>query len=679
MVHSFCPAAAQAQTNEWIGGYIGDWTDDEKWSGGTPTGGQAAINQAYATVNLTTQESIGSGSLAVGTNNNNTRNFFNIGIGSGLTLGSLSIGASSSTVGNGSVSVSGNGSYLTVGSTLSVAEYGGTAALSLTNGARLTADSVRLGTRAGADATVTISNAEWVGAGTYPTASVGGAGNAVLNIQNQANVELYSLSVNAYHYTSPTAVGSGIVNVDNATLKLTGDLSIGSGDPLDSGTAEVHITNGASVTVSGANGVGVGRSGNTTNARITVSGSGSELLVEDAGGVAKSIILSHGELDVSDGGKVRGNLSVGTGAGAGTTSRDSVVSRVTGIGSEIHHAGEMLQIGYYGEGRQIVSDGGVLKVGADGTGVIAVGIGKTASHPMNPNPPSTGTGILQIGEGGKAGTILASEIRGGGDKASGSGGDATVIFNHNEERYVFSTKLLDGGNALTPGSFRVEHDGPGTTVLTEKNTYHSGTTVRNGTLLVEGTADYLSDEFGTFVTASGTGLGSVVVEAGGVLGGGGDIGGATTIDGTLLFSHETGSLAFFDDLTLNSGSTVRLELSSFQAIDSITIDGDFSMAGRIEIAFVDGFQPESDFDIKLFDHLHDDNLDYTLSFQFGVDGLSIGQSGLYGANLDVAVVPEPGSLALLALGAGALGWGLRRRKNRLSAASRPASLEILKS
>ncbi len=670
IAHASLEAPIQAQINEWQGGFIGDWADDIKWSGGKPTGGAVAINQAYATVNLTTVESIGSGSLSIGTDNGGTRNFFNVGIGAGLTTGSFSIGSSSTTQGNATVNVTGSGSFLTVQNNLSVAEHGGTALFSVTNGATLTSGSTRLGTLLGASATMTVNNANWVGSSAYADVSVGGTGNATLNLQNHANVELYSLSVNAYHYKSPTVAGSGVVNVNNATLFLAGELAVGGGDPVAAGSAAVYITDGALVT---ANSVGVGRSAASMNASISVSGAGSKLTVADAGGTAKSMVLSHGELVVSNGGKVEGNLSIATGASNGLITRDDFVSKVTGAGSEIHHMDQTLQIGYYGAGTQIVSDEGTLKAGATGTGVIALGIGKIAASQWNPNPGPPGTGILQIGEGGKAGTIIAAEIQGGGLNKTASGGQATVIFNHNEERYVFSTKLLYGGNSITSGSFKVEHDGPGTTVLTEQNTYNSGTTVKNGTLLVNGQADYLVDEYGSFLTASGTGLGGVSVEAGGVLGGSGDIGGATTIDGTLLTGHETGSLTFLDGLTLNEGSKVRLELSSFQAIDSITIEGDFSMAGRIEIAFVNGFAPTEDFDLKLFDHLGDDQLDYTLSFHFGVEGLSISQSGLYGADLEIAVVPEPSSFLLMALGAGALGWRLKRRKARLMAGMNSSS------
>ena len=178
--------------------------------------------------------------------------------------------------------------------------------------------------------------------------------------------------------------------------------------------------------------------------------------------------------------------------------------------------------------------------------------------------------------------------------------------------------------------------------LSGANIYSGGTTVSGGTLLING------DNSGA--------TGAVTVDAGGVLGGSGTIGGAVTVnaDGTLSAGNSPGTLTFNDNLTLSAGSTNIMEISD-TAYDILMGDG----ANALVVA------GETVFDFTLFSGGVTNGYSIALADMFvnwaSVDltgatysalGLAGGQSlDLTGGNL--TVIPEPATLGLvIALGSG---------------------------
>ncbi|WP_428030142.1 autotransporter domain-containing protein [Ancylobacter sp.] len=140
--------------------------------------------------------------------------------------------------------------------------------------------------------------------------------------------------------------------------------------------------------------------------------------------------------------------------------------------------------------------------------------------------------------------------------------------------------LTVGGSGETTfaGSFEGDGEliksGTGVMTLTGTNAHTGLTTVSSGTLLVGS-------------GGSGSLAGAVQVEAAGTLGGSGTIGGAATVFGTLSAGNSPGTLAFQDDLTLDSGSTSSFQLNTpgingGTGNDLVQVDGTLTLAGTLD-------------------------------------------------------------------------------------------------
>jgi len=128
--------------------------------------------------------------------------------------------------------------------------------------------------------------------------------------------------------------------------------------------------------------------------------------------------------------------------------------------------------------------------------------------------------------------------------------------------------------------------GLGVLTLTNANTYAGGTIVNAGTLLINNT------------TGSGSGFGTVAINAGGTLGGSGVISGATTIasGATLSPGNSPGNLTFGDDLIL--AGTYKWELAGLSTadpgtnFDTITVtEGNVDITGASINLALEGFAP----------------------------------------------------------------------------------------
>lgn len=109
---------------------------------------------------------------------------------------------------------------------------------------------------------------------------------------------------------------------------------------------------------------------------------------------------------------------------------------------------------------------------------------------------------------------------------------------------TFGKILADNGSGATT----LVKSGVGRWVLDQANTFTGGTTVSDGTLLVNN------------ATGSGTGTGIVSIGALATLGGNGTISGATTIDGFHTPGNSPGIQTFGGGLTYNGTSTLTWEL-----------------------------------------------------------------------------------------------------------------------
>ncbi len=435
-------------------------------------------------------------------------------------------------------------------------------------------------------------------------------------------------------------------------------LAGGSAVIRDSGTA-IHaftsLIGNASLEVSGS-------ARYTGELNIGVEGS-STAEVKGAGTTMEATLYlgrkGNGHLLISEGAKVV-STEVELGRDRDDETAGSGTIRLTGNGSELHvHTYEFVQsgqtyvvggharIGVTGEGSLIVSDGASL------TSEKEVILGWVRGR-VNFNDPYSynSRGVLQIGEGGRAGSVEALAITSGYGNGGAAGPNA-VIFNHDESNYLFHTAILAANPATLPsdskgaeidvndvGEIRVSVLGGGRTTLSGANTYTGGTVITHGAL----------------VAGHATALGTGFVEVG--------------ADGELALADTVETLSL-GETTLEGGSTLAFLLKSAESDPvAFSISGGLTLEGRaldpiaLELSLPLGFTPVDGYTWS-FLSTSDGITGFDASFfTINLSGWDMGQDGndLYLTySGGAAAVPEPSALALL-LALGGSGLLLRRRR-----------------
>lgn len=204
-------------------------------------------------------------------------------------------------------------------------------------------------------------------------------------------------------------------------------------------------------------------SDNFTTGTLEISGAGTANFTSlFIGGYA--VAGGTGSLNILNGGKLQ---TYGGSIGSSILAKGTVT--VDGAGSRWDLASTELNVGFEGSGIMTISNGAVVSVGG-GTGTAVLASARVS------------TGIINIGNGGAAGTLDVGTVQFGPPQFIESGwfGDGQLNFNHNESNYIFDPVIA--------GYVKVQQVGSGTTTLNTNGGFVGQINSTNGKLVI--TADY---------------------------------------------------------------------------------------------------------------------------------------------------------------------------------------------
>jgi T5SS/PEP-CTERM-associated repeat protein/autotransporter-associated beta strand protein len=374
---------------------------------------------------------------------------------------------------------------------------------------------------------------------------------------------------NAANWTNPQSVPQGTLSVFlttganptviNAGTAVSGLLEVGN-NPGD--VASLTIQNGAILNTGNGSGSDIGNASGSTGTVIVTSGSSwnlANLLSVGTGGMGTLIISNGGR--VSDGGN-------GSFIGFETGSVGTVI--VTGPGS-VWNTSAALRVGGTtgggggappgsGTGTLTIADSGVVNVaGGTGTVFVAQPAGSNGTVNIGAAPPNAPVA---------PGTLNAANVVFGA-------GTGTLNFNHTSTNYVFAPAISGNGSVNVLA---------GVTTLTANNTYTGATTISGGALIVNGSiasSSLTTVNSGAALIGSGI-VGSTVVNAGGFL-----VPGPVGTPGTMTVA---GNLAF------QSGAFYVVQVNPATA-STTNVSGTASLAGTVGAIFFPGTYMERSYPI----------------------------------------------------------------------------------
>ncbi|MEQ8266235.1 MAG: autotransporter domain-containing protein [Parvibaculum sp.] len=524
------PAHTAHAQSVWDGSASGDWDTNANWdTNAVPTGADdvtiddVTVNAPVigTGVNASTDSlyigDAGTGSLTVtGTGELNVGGDFYVGndgtgaltvqTGGSLIAGHATFGGNLGGDGEGSVTGAGS-SWLGTGMSVG---YEGTGSFTVSDGGAVTAE-VWIGDNTGSGTVlVTGTGSSWVSGGEF---TVGGVGTGDLTVADGATVNSVDSTLGLGLGSSGTALVTGA----GSSWTSTNGFFIG-----QDGEGAVTVADGGLLDSTGAN-IRLGLNGSGTGA-LTVTGAGSSI-------VSTSVYVGlngTGVLNLEENATANtGSLFIGALAGSDGTVTIADDGTVWNMNA--------LSIGFDGAGTLTLADGAVANVG---------GMGGTVDVAAN----AGSVGTLNIGDGGAAGTLYASDVVFGA-------GTGTLNFDHTETNYLFYISILGNGS--------INHLG-GVTRLTGTNTGFMGvTTVSGGTLKVN------SDLGGT-----------VDVLSGGTLGGFGSVGNTSVASGAAVAPGASiGTLTVAGDVAFDAGSFFDVEVDAAGNEDLLDVTGTATIAG----------------------------------------------------------------------------------------------------
>jgi autotransporter-associated beta strand protein len=623
-----------------------------------------------------------------------------LSVGAGLTstfsgtisgIGGLSATGSGTTVLSNSASTYTGGTGISGGGVLSIAADGALGNTSGTNGIGFNNGTLVTTTGITSARAVSIgSGGAIINVSSGQTSTLNGqiAGVGALSANGSGTLALgYATNV----YASTTVSGGGTLSVASGGSLGTGSLTLNASTLR--GTGNVSVFGG--VAISGGATVNAVNSGQTTTL-TTVTGSGG-LNIIGSGTVALSGSNTYsGGTNVSGGGTVAADRDYELGATSGTvTLNNGTLSATDGLATS-----RAIALG---------SSGGTVTATSNGSGASLSGT-ISGSGALAVSGPVALNGTANTYMGGTTVTSGALAVAGDGSLGATSG-SVTLNGGELEGENSFSTARTltlgsSGGAVVAPSADTITLAGKvtGTGSLTL-----GATGITNATVVLSGTTnDYsggTSVAFGTTLllkngTATGagnaTGRGTLNVNSGATLAGSGStdsksfaiqgavvVGTGTDTTSGMNLVGDTASTFTGANLTFNLGAGVYAGQNNVLALGSTAVT--FTNTSlTLDIIGTGYIVPQSTFTLITFSSPIDPTADgltvgsngqitsglsIAPNSNFGVStngytGGTYGASYLYvsGDSIDVRIVPEPPSSALLLAGLGGLAWLLRGRR-----------------
>ena len=438
-------------------------------------------------------------------------------------------------------------------------------------------------------------NANWINAAAFPNATqaVAVVNSAIATGQTinlNQNITVGALSLGAGGGAFTVAPNGGTLTFDNTPFPATlVELPASRGDTI---SAPVNLNSYLSVSNTSANPLTLSGSITGTNG-IAILGAGTVAL-SGTNSFTGGLVVAGGYMEMENQYAAGTNVIQLTGGG---TLNENTISFANPIANS-------------GTNTWTISGSGNV-----GTASLLTGNGQ-----LNFNPTCSGVCTPGGDWSQFAGTFAWAPGNGAQCRLLGPTGSANATFNlgtstaslYNRNGSVtINLGALIGGPATTIGgasayanpttyaigalNLNCEFDGrimdnAGTTALTKvgsgaftltgtNNTYSGGTSVTDGTLLVNNAA------------GSGTGSGSLAVNAGGTLAGNGTIVGAVTVTagGALLPGNPLGLLTISNNLTLAGGSTTLMQVQHNPPTNSsVKISGTLMLGGTLSVTNIGG-------------------------------------------------------------------------------------------
>ncbi|WP_287461111.1 autotransporter outer membrane beta-barrel domain-containing protein [Sphingomonas sp.] len=474
---------------------------------------------------------------------------------------------------------SGGASTWTVGG-LSVGS-GGTGELTIADGGKIMSDGAVIGEDSAGQALVTGTGSAWQIGGRL---NVGLWETGALRIADGALVSSQDAVVGASAHGDVVVTGPGTSWISAAQLTIgsfgSGTLRIEDGASVTSDQGYIGANADGSVVVTGP-----GSNWQVTRYNMTVGNQGNGALTIEDGGLVHAeggLLLgvatgASGSLALNGTAANRGVLEtsqVGAGRGTVTFAIDGGLVRATRNNGTFFTGFDARDIALGANGGVIDTNGYSIGIAPRFTGAGALikdGEGVLTLTGANSYTGDTtiAAGVLQLGNGGTAGSIV-------GDVAN----NGSLVFFHSDDI---------GFSGLISGTGSVVQNGPGVLTLTAGNSYAGQTLVNAGTLRING------DQ------SAATGL--TTVFSGATLAGSGVIGGSVDMrDGaTLAPGNSPGTLTINGNLSLAAGSTLAYEFGARNTVggplnDLVNVGGNLTLDGTLNVTVPAG----GSFDIGLY-------------------------------------------------------------------------------